>query len=184
MLKKRKTINNNNNNDSNNINGIVGKKRKISNDDCKVSKSESNITNRISNIKISKCNTGLSMSTKSIDNDSLNDNKKLQDKKISPLPINFNGKDNIIKIKNEDESINIDNNKIYNPKLFELSNMETDLSNIIENSIQSSQENSSMVYCDDSQILINHEKPKSVNDSEVKMNDTFEKMDSAIFINH
>ncbi|ORY19644.1 hypothetical protein LY90DRAFT_677079 [Neocallimastix californiae] len=184
LLKKRKTINNNNNNDSNNINGIVGKKRKISNDDCKVSKSESNITNRISNIKISKCNTGLSMSTKSIDNDSLNDNKKLQDKKISPLPINFNGKDNIIKIKNEDESINIDNNKIYNPKLFELSNMETDLSNIIENSIQSSQENSSMVYCDDSQILINHEKPKSVNDSEVKMNDTFEKMDSAIFINH
>jgi len=192
-IKKRKI---NTMNNSNDMNEIIDKKRKMDLDEFKYIRSEINAMPKIPKIK-----------TVEVDRRVILDNNTLQQPKRELQSINNSFKDNGKKIKSiSNKNVNEDyhnlkeneismNNKIYNPKLFELSaSLENEINNIsTESSIQSEQDsnnsnndnniinnsNNNMENC----ITDNNMKSKFINNNENKIDNAFEKMDSAVFIN-
>jgi len=170
-IKKRKITNVNR---TNNIDEINDKKRKFSIDDNKNIKPEFNTITKIPKIKSLESNNRSNIiNNKSMENDNL------QERRL-PIIANSVGKSNNIDGNNDimRNDINV-NNKIYNPKLFELSNMETEVSNTIESSAQTNQNNNNILCNPESHM----EKSNFINNNENKIDNSFAKMDSAIFIN-
>ncbi|ORX47382.1 hypothetical protein BCR36DRAFT_330813 [Piromyces finnis] len=173
-IKKRKinTINSNHN-----TNEILDKKRKTDLDEFKSIRSEINTIPKIPEIK-----------NLDINHRDILDNNDFPPSKRELTSINNSFKDNGNKIKNIDNKefygvkeneINI-NNKIYNPKLFELSeSLENEINNssTTESSIQSNRNNIEEENVSNSNI-----KSEFINNNDNKTDNTFEKMDSAIFI--